>query len=159
MISEILCAAVMSMGLPRAHVACNYMDLITEESKKNDLDPALVIALIRAESRFKVDAVSRANACGLMQVLPKYTKNPKLSCEQLKDPSTNITTGTKKLKFWIYKYGRGNISTGLCGYNAGFRCKGKNKNATGVRYAKKVLLYKRKIKRKYNKIFKGLKSL
>jgi soluble lytic murein transglycosylase-like protein len=159
MIPEILCAVVISLGFPRADVACDNMKTIVEESEKNDHSPALVVALIRVESRYKADAVSKANACGLMQVLPKYTKNPKLSCEQLKNPNVNIKTGTKKLKFWIYKYGRGNIRTGLCGYNAGFRCKGKNKNATGMRYAKKVLLYERKVKLEYNKIFRDLNNL
>ena len=158
MIPEILCAVVVSLGFPRAEVACEHMATIVEESEKNDLEPALVVALIRVESRFKATAVSRANACGLMQVLPQYTKKPKLSCDDLKDPKTNIVTGTKKLKFWIYRYGRGHVRTGVCGYNAGFRCKGKNKNKTGVRYANKVLKYERRIKREYNKIFKALET-
>jgi len=156
MIPEILCAAVMSLGFPRAEVACKHMETIVEHAEKNDLNPALVVALIRVESRFKATAVSRANACGLMQVLPKYTKKPKLSCDDLKDPKTNIRVGTKKLKFWIYRYGKGRIRTGLCGYNAGFRCKGKNKHPIGMRYASKVLKYERKLKMEYNKIFKSL---
>ena len=81
-----------------------------------------------------------------MQVLPKYTKNPKRSCEDLKDPKVGIQVGAKKLNYWIYKYGRGNKATGLCGYNAGFRCKGENKNAGGLNYAKSVIKWEKRIK-------------
>jgi hypothetical protein len=85
-------------------------------------------------------------------VLPRYTKNPKLTCDDLKNPKTSIWTGAKKLNYWIYEYGRGNKRTGLCGYNAGFRCKGKNKHRRGMSYAAKVLKRTRMIKKEYEKI-------
>jgi soluble lytic murein transglycosylase len=150
--AKILCLALISLGYPRVETACEHMETIVQEAEKNDLDPALVVAVIRIESRFKKDAVSRANACGLMQVLPQYTKNPKLSCDDLKDPTTNIIVGTKKLNFWIYKYGKGSVRTGLCGYNAGFRCKGDKKNKAYYGYAVSALKHRRKIKREYEKL-------
>ena len=76
--------------------------------------------------------------------------------------------GAKKLNYWIHKYGKKNKTIGLCGYNAGFRCKGDNKNKTGLNYARSVLKWERKFnkgirkqKRKYeNKsIFNYLFSL
>ena len=151
MVAEAICVAVLALGMPNAETACRYMQDVVEAAEKYDLDPVLIVSLIRVESRWTPTAVSRSKACGLMQVLAKYTK-PKLTCKQLLDPKTSIRVGVKKLNFWIYKYGKGNIRTGLCGYNAGFRCKGKNKNTIGYyRYAPKVLKYKRKIKRQLKK--------
>jgi len=145
MVAEVLCAAFIALGFPRVDVACEHAQTVVEASEKYELSPALLAALIRVESRWKVDAVSVSKACGLTQVLARYSK---YTCRQLKDPKTSIFEGAKKLHFWINKYGKGNVKTGLCGYNAGFRCKGKNKNKTGVRYAKKVLFYKNAIEKK-----------
>ena len=39
----------------------------------------------------------------------------------------------------------------MCGYNAGFRCKGENKNKQGLKYAKAVLKWERKFDRAYRK--------
>jgi len=155
MISKILCLAMLSLGMPkgeRAQFACDLLPDVIEASETYNLDPALMVAMIHTESRWSHKAVSRSNACGLTQVLPKYTKNPKLSCNDLKDPKTSIWVGAKKLNYWIYKYGRGNKRIGLCGYNAGFRCKGENKHRRGMKYAAKVLKRTRMIKRKYKKI-------
>ena len=83
------------------------------------MDPEVVVALIHQESRWKVGAVSRAGACGLTQVLPKYAK---ISCYELKDPVISIWIGTKMLSTWLYRFGRGDYRKGLCGYNGGYRC-------------------------------------
>jgi soluble lytic murein transglycosylase-like protein len=141
-VAELFCYAALSLGMPNADFACDHMETVIKASEKYDIRPELLIAMIRVESRWSPRAVSKAGACGLTQVLPKYTKRPKLSCEQLKNPTTSIMTGAKKLNFWIHKYGKGNERVGLCGYLAGFRCKGKNKNKKGYnRYAPKVLKY------------------
>ncbi len=151
MVAEAICAAVLALGMHNADIACQHMQDVVEAGEKYDLDPVLIVSLIRVESRWTPTAVSRSRACGLTQVLAKYTK-PKLKCKQLLNPKTSIKIGAKKLNFWIYKYGKGNIRTGLCGYNAGFRCKGKNKNKIGYyRYAPKVLKFKRKIERQLKK--------
>ena len=133
MIAEVLCMAFMSLGLANSDVACDNMQLIVDESENNNIDPSLIVGLIYVESRFNPKAKSWANACGLMQILPRYSKkyggkDRNLTCDELKDPKTSITTGTKILKFWKEKYARGKIKTALCGYNAGFRCKGPNRN-------------------------------
>jgi len=141
MIAQVLCAAVMALSFPRAEVACKHMETLLEASEKYDLEPSLMIAMIRVESNWKVNAISRSRACGLTQVLVKYSK---YSCRTLtRNPKLSIREGAKKLHYWIYKYGKGNVKVGLCGYNAGFRCKGKHKNKRGFRYAKKVLKYKK----------------
>ena len=157
MTAEILCSVFISLGLANSQTACDNMQTIVEESEKNNIDPTLVVGLIYVESMFNHKAVSYSNACGLTQVLPKYSKKfankgRKLTCDELKDPTTSIKTGTKILAYWIHKYARGNLKVALCGYNAGFRCKGKNKNKKGMSYARKVLKYHKKIKKKYNKM-------
>tara|TARA_R100000008_G_C3527207_1_gene137234 strand:+ start:166 stop:636 length:471 start_codon:yes stop_codon:yes gene_type:complete len=155
MTADILCLIVMTIGFARAEVACEHMDEVVKASEAYDIRPELMVGLIYAESRWNRKAVSRSNACGLTQVLPKYTRNPKLSCEDLKDPKTSIWTGAKKLNYWIYKYGRGSEKIGLCGYNAGFRCKGENKHKRGMMYSRSVRKYARKILRQHSKMKKN----
>jgi len=133
----------------RTKFACEQMETIVKEAEANDLPPELIVSLIHYESRFSPRVVSKAGACGLMQVIPRYTGNrkggvnrgtgvPKLTCKQLKDPKTNIKYGTMTLKYWISKYGKGSVKIGLCGYNAGFRCKGENPNKHGTKYSSLV---------------------
>ena len=154
MTAEILCLIVMALGMPRSDFACQHMTEVVQAAQTYEIRPELMVALIYAESRWSHNAVSRSNACGLTQVLPKYTRNPKLTCEDLKDPKTSIWTGAKKLNYWIYKYGRGSEKIGLCGYNAGFRCKGENRHERGMSYSYSVRRYAKKILKKYKQIQK-----
>ena len=127
------------------------MPQIVESAENHRIKPEILISLIFVESSFKRKAVSKAGACGLTQVMPKYTGGPalrkKLTCKQLKNPRTSIKAGSKILAWWI-SYHNGNLKRALCGYNAGFRCSyRKNKNGKivrrpnkyGMRYARKVL--------------------
>ncbi len=157
--AEIFCYVILSLGMPNADFACEHMEAVIEASEKYDLRPEILISLIRVESRWNHKATSYAGACGLTQVLPKYTKNPKLSCKQLKNPDTSIKAGAKALNFWINVYGDGKERVGLCGYLAGFRCKGENKNNRGYnRYAPKVIKYASLILREFNNIHEELES-
>lgn len=147
------CLAIHALGYPRADFACEHMSYVMEASEENGIDPEIFLGLIMTESNWSHKAVSPAGACGLTQVLPKYSKkyggkDRNLTCDELKDPKTSIRVGAKILNYWYYKYGRKNYKIALCGYNAGFRCKGDNPNKQGMRYAKKVLLRSRIIKRK-----------
>jgi soluble lytic murein transglycosylase-like protein len=155
--SYLLCAAVAGLGIfPRPEMVCEHAETIIQSSKENNLDPSLVTALIAVESNWNHKVVSYGGACGLMQIIPKYTKKynkegRNFTCDELRDPVVSITTGTKILNYWLYKYGKRNLSIGLCGYNAGFRCKGENANVAGKNYAKKVLKYKRILDRSIRK--------
>tara|TARA_B100000927_G_scaffold218145_1_gene178298 strand:+ start:95 stop:592 length:498 start_codon:yes stop_codon:yes gene_type:complete len=126
----------------RQELICKQASTVISESVKNDIDPSLLLALITVESNWNRNVVSSANACGLTQVIPKYTGQitKKYTCNQLKDPKTSIKAGVKILNWWI-KYHDGNITSALCGYNAGFRCGKDRKRPSrgGMRYAKKVL--------------------
>ena len=134
----------------RQALVCKQASTVIEESAKNDVDPSLLLALITVESNWKRTAVSSANACGLTQVIPKYTGNitKRYTCEQLKRPKTSIKAGAKILAWWI-KYHSGNITSALCGYNAGFRCGKDRKRPSkgGMRYARKVLKMQKTIKK------------
>ena len=151
--SVLICMTVFSMNMRNADVICDNAHIIEEMAETYDLDPSLIIAVGRIESAWTPTAKSPANACGIMQVLPKYSKKfankgRNLTCEELKDPETSIRVGSKILSYWLHKYARGNETIALCGYNAGFRCKGENKNKQGLKYAKAVLKYRKYFKRK-----------
>ncbi len=94
-------------------------------SLANGLDPYLVASLIRQESEFNPLAVSRANAVGLMQLLPKTGKvvahqedlkhyNP----TQLFTPAVNLQLGTRYFRGMVDKFG-GSFDHALAAYNAG----------------------------------------
>ena len=130
----------------RKNLACNSSEQIIKEANGANLEPTLIVALIFVESNWKKTVVSSANACGLTQVIPKYTGKitKKHTCDQLKVPKNSIHVGIKTLKFWVDHH-KGDISRGLCGYNAGYRCHGKKPNRLGMRYARKILKVKSKI--------------
>jgi soluble lytic murein transglycosylase len=92
---------------------------------RNGLDPYLVAALIRQESAFNPAAVSRANAYGLMQLLPKTARKlarsvgrSRINTRALLDPQINIELGTRYLRDMLDHYS-GQLEPALAGYNAG----------------------------------------
>jgi soluble lytic murein transglycosylase len=94
-------------------------------SSANSLDPYLVASLIRQESEFNPGAISRANALGLMQVLPgtgkKLAKDMNIrhfSPDQLLTPNTNIQLGTRYFKQLLERF-NGTPEYALAAYNAG----------------------------------------
>tara|TARA_Y100000034_G_scaffold116376_1_gene154606 strand:- start:79 stop:564 length:486 start_codon:yes stop_codon:yes gene_type:complete len=145
--AELICAAIISIGMPNADFACKHMENLVKYSEEYNVDPVLLTALIHVESRWKPKAESHAGACGLTQIVPKWSRKfGYVSCKQLKgNPDLAIKKGAQILNSWIYKYGRGKVKIGLCGYNAGYRCRGKNVNKQGMHYAKLVLRMYRKI--------------
>ena len=91
----------------------------------NNLDPYLVASLIRQESEFNPNAVSRANAVGLMQLLPRTGKNvarqvklKRYSPSQLYTPAVNMQLGTRYFRGMVDKFG-GSFEYALAAYNAG----------------------------------------
>jgi len=102
-----------------------YWTDLRKYSVLNGLDPYLVASLIRQESEFNAAAISRANAVGLMQLLPKtgktVAKQVKLkgySAPQLYTPSVNLELGTRYFKDMVDKY-NGQFEYALAAYNAG----------------------------------------
>jgi len=102
-----------------------YWADLRKYSQLNGLDPYLVASLIRQESEFNALALSRANAVGLMQLLPKtgktVAKQVKLkgyNAPQLYTPAVNLQLGTRYFKEMVDKY-NGQYEYALAAYNAG----------------------------------------
>ena len=101
-----------------------YLPLIDFYSREQQIDPFLVQALIREETFFQADAVSPANAHGLMQLLPG-TARPlaraiglKVKTGDLYDPEINIRIGLRYFKSLLDRYD-GRLYLALAAYNAG----------------------------------------
>lgn len=160
-LAELLCLAILSLNVggseSRSQYACTLTETIVQESNRNGLRPELVASIIHYESRYAPRARSNAPACGLMQIMPKYTGSrqtgvPRLTCQQLFDPIVNIRAGTKTYRYWYRVYGRGSERIGLCGYYAGFRCYGPRALRSGFRYADRILNLSYRIKAEMNRI-------
>jgi soluble lytic murein transglycosylase-like protein len=93
-----------------------FSDEIFLASKIHDLDPALITAVIHAESNFKHRAISFAGAKGLMQINPPTQRY--LRVKNVYDPFENISAGTKYLKELIDAFD-GDVILALAAYNAG----------------------------------------
>jgi soluble lytic murein transglycosylase len=102
-----------------------YWPTLRADAEANGLDPYLVAALIRQESEFNPGAVSRANAVGLMQLLPSTGRSlarkdrvRHFSANELLDPTMNLKLGTQDLRRSIDHYD-GQLEYALAAYNAG----------------------------------------
>ena len=92
-----------------------YDGLILLNARANDLPPALVKAVIAAESRFDTAAVSRAGAQGLMQLMPETARQ--LGVDDPFRPDENVRGGTRYLRAMLDRYG--DMVRALAAYNAG----------------------------------------
>ena len=102
-----------------------YWPELAGDAQAQGLDPYLVTSLVRQESEFNPGAVSRANAYGLMQLLPSTGKQMakqrgerRFNANELFDPSENLRLGTAYLRQNIDHYG-GQVEYALAAYNAG----------------------------------------
>ena len=102
-----------------------YWSQLVSDSQAHGLDPYLVASLIRQESEFNPGAVSKANAYGLMQLLPSTGKaiakkqgEKKFTTNELLDPVRNLSLGTQDLRNSIDRY-NGQVEYALASYNAG----------------------------------------
>ncbi len=100
-------------------------DQITKYSKKQNLQPAYTMAVIRRESAFAIDARSKVGALGLMQIMPATGKviAGKLKVKyknknQLLNPDTNVKFGTKYLNMMLKKFYK-QPALASAAYNAG----------------------------------------
>jgi soluble lytic murein transglycosylase-like protein len=93
-----------------------YDGLIRRTAARNDLDPALLTAVIKQESGFDSSAHSSAGAMGLMQLMPDTAKS--LGVKDAYDPVQNLEGGARMLRGLIDRYG-GRLDLALAAYNAG----------------------------------------
>ncbi|MDP2363776.1 MAG: transglycosylase SLT domain-containing protein [Ignavibacteria bacterium] len=94
----------------------NYEDIIRQASETYGVDKNIIKSVILAESSAKENAVSTANAKGLMQIIDSTAKY--LGINNVWDPKENIMGGAKYLSELLRKYS-GNLKFALAGYNAG----------------------------------------
>jgi soluble lytic murein transglycosylase len=99
-------------------------DIIRQQAKKKNLDPALIAAVIYQESRFR-PRESSAGAQGLMQLLPSTAEfiaqksgGSKFVPKDLATPQVNIAYGSWYLRYLLNQYGDDTL-TALAAYNAG----------------------------------------
>ncbi|HEX9849937.1 lytic transglycosylase domain-containing protein [Candidatus Deferrimicrobium sp.] len=85
-------------------------------SRANDLPPALVHAIIKAESNGKRNAVSPKGAKGVMQLMPFTSKRLRVSDPF--DPIENIEGGIKYIKELLVTF-EGDLTNAIAAYNAG----------------------------------------
>ncbi len=110
-------ASVPSSGPSRTKAAATKFDsLIREASRREGIDPALVKAVVQAESAFNPQAVSAAGAKGLMQLTDGTARS--LGVADSFDPVQNVAGGVKYLKQLLGRYG-GDTVRALAAYNAG----------------------------------------
>lgn len=101
-----------------------YAEIVEIYAEKYSVDRPLVFAVINTESNFNPGAVSKAGACGLMQIMPSTAAwiareigMQDYSSEKLYDPAVNIELGVFYLRYLLDKFG--DSSTSAAAYNAG----------------------------------------
>jgi len=101
-----------------------HEDIIRQQAARKHLDPALIAAVIYAESKFN-PRDSSTGAKGLMQIQPDTARfiarrsgGTAFSVADLSDPQTNISYGSYYLRYLLDGY-RGNATLALAAYNGG----------------------------------------
>ena len=99
--------------------------IIRQVAQAQNVDPALVKAVMAVESGFNAGAVSPKGAIGLMQVIPDTGARFGVSADaqrtvgqKLADPHTNISAGVRYLR-WLMELFPNNLELVLAAYNAG----------------------------------------
>jgi soluble lytic murein transglycosylase len=119
MAAPLLDRAVREVTLPLRHE-----DIIRQQARDKRLDPALIAAVIYAESRFR-DATSPTGAKGLMQIQPATARfiaqrsgGHRFEVRDLGTPQVNISYGSYYLRYLLDRYG-GNEVLAVAAYNGG----------------------------------------
>jgi soluble lytic murein transglycosylase-like protein len=125
-----------------------YDGLIHECSRKYLVDPALIKAIIRAESGFNPNAISRKGARGLMQLMPETAQ--RLNVYNCFNPKENIEGGVRYFKYLLGLFNH-DLRLSLAAYNAGENIVLQNGSIPPYRetvdYIRKVLSFYQSYKR------------
>ncbi len=128
---------------PKAPINHGYDELIVKTARRFDLEPALVKAVIAAESNFSRKAKSRAGAQGLMQLMPRTADE--LGVADPYEADENVRGGAQYLAEMLERYG--DLRRALAAYNAGPKAVDHYRGVPPYReteaYVKRVLSYYR----------------
>jgi hypothetical protein len=112
---------------------------IDAAAERHHVDPSLVRSVVKVESNFNPNAVSRKGAMGLMQLMPSTARS--LNVANPFDPEQNVDAGVRHLRKLLDSYG-GNVRLSLAAYNAG---SGAVARSAGVPHFKETRDYVRRI--------------
>jgi hypothetical protein len=122
--------------------------IVIQTASRHRVDPALVKAIIMAESGYNIRAISRCGAKGLMQLMPATARA--LGVEDAFNPKQNISGGVRYFKQLVTQFD-GDIELALAAYNAGSR---NVRHYQGIPPFKATRHYIKKVF-KYYKIYKA----
>jgi soluble lytic murein transglycosylase len=115
---------VVDDALKEITLPLRHEDVIRQQARDKNLDPALIAAVIYRESKFR-DVTSDAGAKGMMQILPDTAKfiafksgGTEFEEGDLADPQINISYGSWYLRYLLDLYD-GNRIAAIAAYNAG----------------------------------------
>jgi soluble lytic murein transglycosylase-like protein len=129
-----------------------YGDLIYEKSKKYDVDPALVAAVIEQESRFRPRAKSPVGARGLMQLMPRTGRW--MGARNLYDPEQNVDAGVKYIAYLDRRF-KGDLKKIIAAYNGG---EGNVMRYRGIPPFRETRTYVKKVMKNYDKRTKQIEA-
>ncbi len=119
-----------------------YDSLISELSRKHQVDFALIKAMIRTESGFNPVAISRKGAKGLMQLMPETAL--RMNVSNVFNPRENIEGGVRYFKYLLTLFNN-DLRLALAAYNAGENLVSELRSIPPYRetvdYVRKVLNY------------------
>lgn len=121
-----------------------YDHIISNKSHKYNIEPAIIKAVITAESNWDPRAISHKGAIGLMQLMPTTAEDMRVSNPF--DPEENIEGGTKYLRHLLNRF-NGDLDLALAAYNAG---PGRVEQSGGVPKIPETVQYIKKVNRIYN---------
>lgn len=121
---------------------------VARAAKRHHLHPALLFAVMKAESSFNPVVVSKAGAVGLMQLVPETAMRH--GVRNLYDTNENVAGGARHLRYLLDRF-HGNTRLALAAYNAGERKVDRYRKIPPYKetrdYVQKVLAYYRDYRR------------
>ncbi len=115
-----------------------YSPLIEKIAEEYKVDPKVIKAMVRQESSFNPNAVSKCGAKGLMQLMPGTAKD--MGVQNVFDPEQNIRGGVKYLASLLKRY-NGDYRKAVAAYNGGMG----NIDKKGINFCSETSNYHRKI--------------